>query len=169
MVRILSKAFLISAMCTVLVWIYTLTGGNAPVFAQQAVTRTPFSPLGTLTPTPELETGETILVRVSHYWPPLGDVNCSNFSKGKCISKMASGERWQEWVGKAIACPPELEFGTQILVGERIWVCLDRGGAIQIEDGAFWIDMLIKKPLYDYGKFVEATILPERFVLTGTE
>ncbi len=72
---------------------------------------------------------------------------------------MASGEPWQDWVEKAIACPPEWEFGTRLVISGREWVCMDRGSAIQIEDGIAWIDMLTPRALFAYGSILEASLI----------
>jgi len=71
---------------------------------------------------------------------------------------MASGEPWQDWVEEAIACPTEWEFGTRLVIAGREWVCMDRGGAIQIEEGIAWIDMLTPERLFPYGSIQEAVI-----------
>ena len=105
-------------------------------------------------------TGETVLVRVSHYWPPLGGPNCARFVDGECLSRMSSGEAWQDWVERAIACPSEWEFGTRVVVSGREWVCMDRGGAIVYEeDGIPWVDMLTPQPLFPHGTVVEASLI----------
>jgi len=98
--------------------------------------------------------GEPILLKISHYNPALGGVNCLTFVDGECISKMASGEEWQEWIDKAIACPRELPFGTKIVVGKEEWICKDRGGAIVVDNGAYWIDQLTETPRYPFGELV---------------
>ena len=170
MVRNLFKAFLVSAACALLASIYALASGKE-VFAEGTQTPTPFLVMATFTPVAESRdsVGETILLKVSHYWPPLGGINCANYVNGRCLSNMASGERWKDWIEQAIACPPEFPFGTQIQIGEKVWICLDRGGAIQIQDGYVWVDMLIKDPPYNYGEVVKGEILPEMFVFNGTE
>ena len=99
------------------------------------------------------------MVKVSYYQPWLGGVNCSNFVNGECISKMSSGLRWQDYVDYAIACPVELKFGTKIMIGNKIWECLDRGGAIVYDNGTYWIDQLTANPEYKFGQIVEATII----------
>ena len=73
---------------------------------------------------------------------------------------MASGESWQDWVEKAIACPPEWDFGTRMVIEGREWICMDRGSQILVEGGVAWIDMLTPSPLLPYGTVVEAEILP---------
>jgi hypothetical protein len=51
---------------------------------------------------------------------------------GECLSKMSSGERWQDYVDQAAACPLEWDFGTRFRTPDgREWECLDRGGAIR--------------------------------------
>lgn len=71
---------------------------------------------------------------------------------------MASGERWQEWVGRAAACPPEWPFGTVVALDGREWVCLDRGRRVVFEAGIPWVDLLTPVPLYPYGLVREARV-----------
>lgn len=107
------------------------------------------------TPTPRV-----ITVKVSHYWPPLGGVNCANFKNGKCVSKMANGKPWEDYVDKAIACPKELKLGTKLQILGKTWTCLDRGGKItKTEDDKYWVDMLTSQTVVAYGHEVEAKIL----------
>lgn len=101
----------------------------------------------------------SIILKVSHYWPELGGVNCANFQDGECKSKMANGERWQDWVGVAIACPKELEFGTKIKVDDRVWICKDRGSKIVKDGEAYWIDMLTPYSLANYDTVVVGEIV----------
>lgn len=101
-------------------------------------------------------------VAVSHYDPSLGGVNCSNFVNNECVSRMANGSDWRKWYELAIACPKELPFNTIVIVENRPWVCMDRGGKIIYENGVFWIDQLTKNPKYAFGSVVRAIIiLPE--------
>mgnify|MGYP001128084010 CR=1 FL=1 len=130
----------------------------------QAVTQTPYP---TYTPQPTIDTGMiitgdltegswskpegdpdgTIEIIWSHYWPPLGGINCS----GDCET-MASGEKWRQYVGAAVACPDELPLGTVLeTVPGQYWVCKDRGSAIVVDNGAYWIDFLYPAmPNYTY-------------------
>lgn len=109
-------------------------------------------------PLPQGE-GQAIEVKVSWYWPPLGGTNCYDFRNGYCHSPMRSGERWEEWVDVAIACPPEWPHHSQVVIDGRQWVCLDTGGAIKYgHDGIPWIDMLTQEPLYPFGSVVDATL-----------
>lgn len=107
------------------------------------------------TPRPGPKT-EFIKVKVSHYWPDLGGVNCLNFKNGKCVSKMANGKKWESHVGEAIACPPELKMGTKIRILDRVWTCMDRGSMIVKEGNAYWVDQLTPYALVPYGTEVEA-------------
>jgi hypothetical protein len=93
------------------------------------------------------------LVRLSHYWPPLGGVNCARFVNGQCVSNMSSGEPWAEWVDVACACPEPWPFGTTITLVElgRTFICMDRGGKIKFVDGIPWLDTLTEEPLAPYG------------------
>ena len=100
------------------------------------------------------------MVKVSYYNPALGGTNCSNFVEGVCISNMASGYPWQDYMEYAIACPSELPFGTKIIVeNQREWICMDRGGAIVVEDGVYWIDQLTANPEYIFGSVVQAKMI----------
>ena len=117
----------------------------------------------TSTPTPSNDASQFIKVKVSHYWPELGGVNCLTFVNGECISRMANGKTWQSGVGQDVmACPPELEFGTQLYLidFDRTFTCTDRGSAIvKTVNGEYWIDLLLPKALVPYGKVMEAEIL----------
>lgn len=101
-------------------------------------------------------------VRLSHYKPWLGGVNCSRFVAGQCVSRMASGEPWQDWLNRGAACPIEWAFGTVIVLqpGGETFVCLDRGGAIVTgADGIAWVDLLLAgQPPMPYGAITEATV-----------
>lgn len=103
------------------------------------------------------------MVKISHYNPSLGGINCALFYNGDCVSNMANGETWKDYFGKnnTIACPPELAFGTKILLDENIYTCRDRGGAIVLtENGEYWIDILAESVPYPYGEVRVAEIIP---------
>ncbi len=72
---------------------------------------------------------------------------------------MASGLRWQEYIDYAIACPPSWVFGTKLIIDEKTWECLDRGGAIQYVNGIPWIDFLTQNGLYSHGTIVDAILI----------
>lgn len=98
--------------------------------------------------------------KVSWYWPPLLGPNCAVVRNGECISRMASGQPWQNWIGKAVACPAEFPFGTIFIIDGRHWICLDRGGAItRINENTIWLDMLSNKPVYKFGTIVDVTVI----------
>ena len=102
------------------------------------------------------------MVKISHYDPPSGGLNCSWFYNGDCLSNMANGESWKLYYGSdnTIACPQELSFGTQILLDENVYTCRDRGGAIVVtEEGYYWIDILAPSVPYWYGQVKEAHII----------
>lgn len=100
-----------------------------------------------------------IPVRYSYYQPWLGGTNCSSFVKGVCVSNMASGLRWTDYMEVAIACPPSWEFGTEIVAFGTTWICLDRGGAIQYVDGIPWIDFLTAYPQVPFRAIIEVEII----------
>jgi len=115
--------------------------------------------LVTIDPAPAV--GAVVRVKVSHYWPALGGVNCFRFVGGQCISPTASGAPWQEWVGRGAACVPEWPFGTTFtLPGGEVFTCVDRGGAIVTgADGLPWVDLLVQHAPVPFG-----TVLPVRVV-----
>lgn len=106
-----------------------------------------------------MSNGIAIQIRVSHYDPKLGGVNCSHFVNGQCLSHMATGLRWQDYMNYAIACPPEWPFHTKLIVAGKTWECLDRGGKIQIVNGIGWVDFLQEKADYKYGEIVDAILI----------
>ncbi len=104
----------------------------------------------------------TIKVRVSHYWPMYGTVNCSDFRDGYCHSKMASGQRWEDWIYKqpgAAACVADWPFGTEFVLpdGSR-WICHDRGSSVTQWGGPPWVDLLEPSARYPYGTIVDAKV-----------
>jgi len=101
------------------------------------------------------QVGQPITIRYSHYWPPLGPPNCAVFIDGRCISKTASGEPWERWVGRGVACPPEWPFGTQLLAFGQTWTCVDRGS--KVTDN--WVDFLVPEPHLAYGSLVEVKVI----------
>ena len=106
------------------------------------------------------EDGNTITIRYSHYWPPLGGVNCSRFVNGQCLSRMASGERWQDWIGRAAACPIEWPFWTRVLLDGQEWICLDRGGKIVYgSDDIPFVDFLTGKAAYSHSALVQVQVV----------
>ncbi len=105
--------------------------------------------------------GKQIVVKISHYNPNLGGVNCATFEDGGCLSKMSNGEHWQDYFksNDTIACPFELPFGTRIDFDGNSYTCRDRGGAIVItEEGYYWIDILAERVPYKYGELKDAWI-----------
>jgi len=98
-------------------------------------------------------------IRYSHYWPPLGGPNCSNFVNGKCISTMASGHPWATYVDIAVACPPEWAFGTEVIFAGQTWVCMDRGGKIKYVEGIPWIDFLTPVAAHTYGTVITVQVV----------
>ena len=110
-------------------------------------------------PAPEPDVTTTAMtVRYSHYWPPAGGPNCSSFVDGVCVSAMASGEPWAPYVGIAVACPPEWEFGTTVELDGHVWTCMDRGGAITYVDGVPWVDFLVATGTYAHGSIVAVDV-----------
>jgi len=112
-----------------------------------------------VTPPTKKPVTQDIVVKVSHYWPDLGGVNCLTFKNGHCVSRMANGQEWEEGIDNAIACPKELKLGTKIKVLGKVWTCKDRGSKITKDGDAYWIDMLTRQTVIAYGTEVPATII----------
>lgn len=102
-----------------------------------------------------------MVFRYSYYNPALGGVNCYawNDITQTCDSTLANGEDWRENYGRAVACAPEIAFGSVIdviypaqLAGK--WLCKDRGGAI-VGD---YIDFLDVAQRYDWSALVVARV-----------
>jgi hypothetical protein len=119
-------------------------------------------------PRPISEVVRAEQVHISHYTPWTGGPNCARFVGGECLSKMSSGERWQDHIDQAAACPPEWDFGTRFRTPDgREWECLDRGGAIRYGytpywmeyDGLAWVDLLTSSAGYGFGELAEIEFL----------
>ena len=103
--------------------------------------------------------GEMIRARISHYWPALGGPNCSNFVNGECLSRMASGKNWANYVDRALACPSEYPFGTKFVIFGKVWECWDRGGAIVRQGNVIWLDLLTQRAPVPFGTEMEVQVL----------
>ena len=109
------------------------------------------TPLPTVVPTsepaPTVEPNEgLVMVRLSHYWPPLLGPNChpANVHAGQCHASLY-GKEWQEWAGVGLACPVEFPLGSEWYIPAlgKAFICVDRGGAIlALDDGSVFVDLL---------------------------
>lgn len=111
-------------------------------------------------PTDDVSVAYKTMVKVSHYTPWTGGTNCSRFVNGECLSNVAMGGSWKDWVDSGAACVSSWPFGTKFRLPDgTVWTCVDRGGGIvQTAQGA-WVDLLTDHPGYYYGEVVEAEIL----------
>lgn len=89
----------------------------------------------------------------SWYWPPYGGINCGHGPNDDPLSgvcdpygTMASGDRWLDYIGKAVACAVDWPLHSRVIFLGREWICLDRGGAIVAQGGAYWFDFLQPYP-----------------------
>lgn len=106
--------------------------------------------------------GEKVKAKMSWYNPALLGVNCARVRNGKCVSHMANGERWQDWINKgACACPREYAFGTvfEFPSLNLSCICKDRGGKIVTAGKKVWIDLLTTKPPVKFGTVIEAYVI----------
>jgi len=104
---------------------------------------------------PIIEGQELIRFRYSYYYPPLGGVNCRDFVDGVCMSTMASGDPWQDWLRKAVACSSEIPLGSKIVVVapeqvKGVYFCMDRGGGIEGTDLIDFLDDVQRLPWLEY-------------------
>jgi len=111
----------------------------------------------------EVANYETVLAHYSHYTPWTGGTNCAVFVNGECISKTSSGERWEDWVEKGVACVGDWKFGTEIIAFGQTWTCIDRGGYITYDDwryydGLPWIDFLTNNAQVTYGTVISVEV-----------
>lgn len=74
-------------------------------------------------------------VKLSHYDPLKGPINCFDYEDNYCYSPTASGIHWKALYGIGAACPPQWPFGTWVNIpGIGAFICFDRGGAILCND-----------------------------------
>jgi hypothetical protein len=103
-----------------------------------------------------------VKVKMSWYNPALLGVNCAVVRNNKCVSHMANGERWQDWIDKGVcACPKEYAFGTVFSFPSlgMSCTCKDRGGKIVANNGVVWIDLLTHKPPVPFGTVIDAEVI----------
>lgn len=113
----------------------------------------------TIAQTVQFSTGYAIKVKVSHYYPGWGGPNCAIWQNGQCVSRMASGRKWQKYVDRACACPVEFPFGTVFVIAGREWTCWDRGGAIvRVNKHTVWVDLLTKEKIAPHGAVLDAEV-----------
>ena len=92
-----------------------------------------------------------VLAHLTYYNPELLGENCYIDSNGICISKLANGESWEDFIDSesVLACPIEYEFGTVFIIGSKPYICKDRGElVITREDGSINLDIL-SRSVYD--------------------
>jgi hypothetical protein len=108
---------------------------------------------------------QLVYVKISHYEPWVGGTNCASFVNGECVSHMASGKHWQDYMDVAIACPKNIPFNTQVIIDGKKWLCLDRGGAIvnfyepKLNAHVFWVDELTDTASHPFGTVHEAIMI----------
>ena len=98
---------------------------------------------------PDREPDQMIDGKISYFWPPYAyqkpeyEINCDKSNGVLECEQMASGNLVIGYVGEAIACPLEYDFGTIFKVWDGYYTCRDRGGEIvRIDDQTFWLDIL---------------------------
>ena len=100
-------------------------------------------------------------VRFSFYDPSRLGTNCGHAVNGVCVSRMASGHRWQSHIaaGDSGACPSAHPFWTVYIIDGQRLTCLDRGGAIVTQrNGVERFDVLAWRPSRWEGRTVKAWI-----------
>lgn len=88
--------------------------------------------------------------KISYFYPPYAyqkpeyEINCDKNPDGSLeCEQMASGNLVKHYMGEALACPAEFEFGTIFKIWDGYYTCRDRGGAIvKINEETYWLDIL---------------------------
>lgn len=88
-----------------------------------------------------------VRIRLTHYNPQLGDLNCWLWSDefNWCMSETYSGIPWESVWGFGAACPSEWMIGTWVEVpGVGSFVCFDHGDMVKCdyETGVCAVDLL---------------------------
>ncbi len=86
--------------------------------------------------------GYSVRIRYTHYYPPLGGMNCWNWNDETqyCDSPTYSGIPWESGMYWGAACPYDWGIGTWIEV--PYWgsvMCIDRGDMVCIQDADGWL------------------------------
>lgn len=133
-----------------------VTSTPPPVFPVEQVQPT-YTPLPTLTPYPTQQPffGLLIAVGYSYYWPPFGPPNCSaeNWDEqgNYCADMTASGLRWSDYIGHAVAVPviwrEQIPLGSTVRVHQPIemkgdYVVIDYCGGCVKPEGHIYFDFL---------------------------
>lgn len=89
----------------------------------------------------------TAKVRVTHYNPTKGKINCWKWSKEfeYCMSNTFSGIPWESTWGFGAACPFEWPIGTWLdIPGVGSYICFDRGDMVTCDQqtGICAVDLL---------------------------
>lgn len=128
-----------------------------PVQVQVEVMVVTPTPAPTPVPTSPVKYSDVYTVGYSYYNPALGGVNChsSNWDGKKCADTTASGIKWSDYIGKAVAVPPSwycagLGYGSILtvltpssLAGDYLVIDLCSGcESFYWDDGNFRIDFL---------------------------
>ena len=129
------------------------------------------TPLPTFTPTPLPALPNRLRClqwRYSYYYPPLGGVNCANFTDGVCDSPVAFGDPWENWLGKGIAVSPaqyKRWAGRWVFVYNPNpvrgwWRIVDVCPACSSVPASspHYVDFLMDRQQLDWGELVEACI-----------
>ena len=127
--------------------------GQYPSGKPELVNKTPtIEPMPEVTPTPNRMIWKGS-AKYSYYWPPFGGINCE-----EPCEIMASGLRWEDNLGVAVACPMEFPMYSRVVTPFGEFICLDRGGMIVIIDGVPWIDHLSETPHLNYGFLMQIEV-----------
>ena len=118
----------------------------------QSTQEVPHEKLFTATPDPVVQSTPTASpgepFYASFFYPPYGGTNCdNNYDPPEC-RYLATGETWQGWVGRALACPFEFPLGTVFRINGDDWVCKDRGGMVNMIGGIPVLEFLAPEMPY---------------------
>lgn len=76
-----------------------------------------------------------VRIRLTHYDPMKGPINCFDYHDNYCWSTMSSGLPWKSFFGLAAACPQGWPMGAWVDI-EKVgrFICLDHGGMVVCSD-----------------------------------
>lgn len=111
-----------------------------------------------------------LLARLSWYDPALCADKPINCFDPDHWWRMAAGHDARDWYDRALACPQTFKIGTRFTIsGSRgrladgEWLCLDRGGAVVVnDDGSIVLDLLTRSPIWSETLIVKAEIETQR-------
>jgi hypothetical protein len=94
-----------------------------------------------------------VVISFSWYWPALGGVN------GNPHGRVARGDPWSVWAERGAACPVDWPFGTQVVLDDVVYTCVDRGAFVgYTRDGRPIVDFLTETPAHNFRERITVSV-----------